>query len=137
MSSSTKLTGLHGVGLAGVSIRSNGKTVTLSSSGSNNFQASVGIVVVVTVQNQGSSTETDVPVKITWTGPGNSAPQSYSATIPSIASQASKTVDVPGLNIPSTAITKSSQLKVEAGPVPGEKVLRNNTATFTIIPVLK
>ena len=137
VSSSTKLTGLHGVGLTGVAIRSNGKTVTLSSSGSNNFTASVGIVVMVTVQNQGGATENNVPVKITWTGPSNSTPQTYSATIPSIAPGAKQTADVTGLNIPSTAITKSSQLKVQAGPVPGEKVLRNNVATFVIIPVLK
>ncbi len=78
-----------------------------------------------------------MPVKVTWTGPGNSTPQNLSATIPSIAPGAKQTVDVSGLNIPSTAITKTSQLKVLAGPVPGEKVLRNNTATFTIIPVLK
>ena len=54
VSSSTKLSGLHGVGLAGVAIKSNGKT-TRSSSGSNNFTASVGLVVLVTVKNQGSA----------------------------------------------------------------------------------
>jgi len=32
VSSSTKLTGVHGVGLAGVAIKSDGKTVALSSS---------------------------------------------------------------------------------------------------------
>jgi hypothetical protein len=135
VSSSTKLSGLHGVGLAGVAIKGNGKTVTLRSGGSNNFQASVGLLVAVTVQNQGSGTETNVPVKITWTGPGSST-QTYTATIPSIASHAKQTVDVPGLNIPSTAITKSSTLKVEAGPVQGEKILSNNHATFVIVPVL-
>lgn len=136
VSSSTNLTGTHGVGLAGVAIKSNGKTVTLSSSGSNNFRASVDILVVVTVQNQGSAGATNVPVKITWTGPGNSTPQVHTATIAAIAAHAKQTVNVTGLNIPSTAITKSSHLKVEAGPVPGEKVLSNNTATYTIIPVL-
>ncbi len=137
VASSTKLTGLHGVALTGVAIKSNGKTVTLSTSGSNNFQASVGIIVVATVQNTGGSTETNVPVKITWTGPGGTTPQTYSATIPSIAKGATATADVTGLNIPSTAITKSSHLKVIAGPVPGEKVLSNNSLSFIIIPVLK
>ncbi len=41
-----------------------------------------------------------------------------------------------GLNIPATAITKTSHLKVEVGPVPDEKYLKNNTATYAIIPVL-
>ncbi len=137
VSSSTKLTGVHGVGLTSVAIKSNGKTIVLSSSGSNNFQASVGLLVVATVQNQGTGPEANVPVKITWTGPSGTTPQTYTATIPTIAAHASQTVDVPGLNIPSTAITKPSTLKVLAGPVPGEKVLSNNSATYTVIPVLK
>jgi hypothetical protein len=136
VSSSVKLTGAHGVGLAGVAIKSSGKTVVLSPSGSNNFKASVGLVVAVTVQNQGSATEANVPVKITWTGPGNTTPQTYSATIPSIAAHASKTVDVPGLNIPSNDMAKRTTLKVKAGPVPGEKLLSNNSASYVIIPVL-
>jgi len=136
VSSSTKLTGLHGVALAGVAIKSNGKTIMLSSSGANNFQASVGLLVSVTVQNQGSGTENNVPVTITWTGPGNSSTQSYRAAIPAIASHAKQTVDVPGTNIPSTAITKTLKLTVLAGPVPGEKHLSNNHATFVVIPGL-
>ena len=136
VSSSTKLSGLHGVGLAGVAIKGNGKTVTLSSSGSNNIKATVGMLVVVTVQNQGTVTQTNVPVKVTWTGPGNSSTQTYTATIPSIAVNAKQTINVPGLNIPSTAITKTSRLTVLAGPVPGEKHLSNNHATFVVVPGL-
>ena len=136
VSSSTKLTGVHGVGLGSVAIKSGGKSVVLSTSGANNFKASVGLLVVVTVKNQGAATEANVPVKITWTGPGNSSTQSYSATIPSIAVHGSATVDVPGLNIPATDMTKSSTLKVVAGPVPGEKNLTNNSATFAIVPLL-
>ena len=34
------------------------------------------------------------------------------------------------------AITKTSHLRVQAGPVPNEKYLKNNVATYTIIPVL-
>ena len=136
VSSSTKLTGVHGVGLAGVAIKSDGKTVALSSSGANNFKASVGLLVVVTVSNQGATAEANVPVKVIYTGPGGSSTQTLNATIPSIAVHASATVDVPGLSIASTAITKSSTLKVVAGPVPGEKNLTNNSATFTIVPLL-
>ena len=78
----------------------------------------------------------NVPVKVIYTGPGGSSTQTLNATIPSIAVHASATVDVPGLSIASTAITKSSTLKVVAGPVPGEKNLTNNSATFTIVPLL-
>jgi hypothetical protein len=137
VSSSAKLSGVHGVALGGVAIKSNGTTVTLSAGSANHFTASVGVLVLVTVQNQGTVTQTNVPVKVTWSGPSGSAAQVYTASIPSIAPGAKKTASVSGLNIPSTAITKSSTLKVEAGPVPGEKVLSNNHATYTIVPVLK
>jgi hypothetical protein len=137
VSSSTKLTGVHGVGLSGVAIKSNGKSVTLNAGASNHFTASVGVLVLVTVQNQGNAIQTNVPVKVTWSGPSGSSPQVYTASIASITPGAKQTVSVPGLNIPSTAITKTSTLKVEAGPVPGEKVISNNHATYTIVPVLK
>ena len=135
VSSSTKLNGVHGVALAAVAIKSNGKTVTLTS-GSNNIKATVGMLVVVTVQNQGTVTLTNVPVKVTWTGPGNSSSAPLTAAIPSIAAGAKQTIDVPGTNIPSTAITKTLKLTVLAGPVPGEKHLSNNHATFVVVPGL-
>ena len=79
-----------------------------------------------------------MPVKVTWTGParhlGADPHGHHPANLPRAPSAPAS---VPGLNIPTTAITKSSTLKVEAGPVPGEKVLSNNHATFTIVPVLK
>ena len=136
ISSSTKLNGTRGVALAGVAIKGNGKTVTLSSSSSTNIKATVGMVVVVTVQNPGNVVETNVPVKVTYTGPNGSSVQNLTATIPSIAVHAKASVDVPGLSIPTTAITKTSKLTVVVGPVPGEKVLSNNHATFVIVPGL-
>jgi hypothetical protein len=137
VSSSAKLSGVHGVGLAGVAIKSNGVSVTLRAGVSTHFTASVGVLVLVTVQNQGTVTQSNVPVKVTWSGATGSTPEILTTTIPSIAPGAKQTASVSGLNIPSTAITKSSTLKVEAGPVPGEKVVSNNHATFTIVPVLK
>ena len=135
VSSSTKLNGVRGVALTGVAIKSNGKTVTLTS-GTNNIKATVGMLVVVTVQNQGTVTLTNVPVKVTWSGPGKSSLTPLTATIPSIAAGAKQTIDVPNTNIPSTAITKTLKLTVLAGPVPGEKHLSNNHATFVVIPGL-
>lgn len=136
VSSSAKLTGIHGVGLAGVSIKSNGKTTVLSVGKDNAIVASVGMLVQVTVENQGDVTETDVPVKVTWTPPDNSAPQTLTGTIASLAAHQKQTVDVQGLNIPASAISKQSHLKVQAGPVAGEKYLKNNTATYVITPGL-
>jgi hypothetical protein len=136
VSSSVKLTGIHGVGLAGVDLKSNNQTVTLISGKDNKFQATVGILVQVTIQNQGDVTETNVPVKVTWTPPGGGTPQNLTASIGNLAAGAKQTVDVQGLNIPADAITKTSQLRVQAGPVPSEKYLKNNVASYALIPVL-
>jgi hypothetical protein len=137
VSSSTSLSGLHGVALDGVAINSNGKTTTFTAGGSNRFVASVGLVVLVTVKNTGSSAQTNVPVKVTLTGPGLPSAQTQSATIANLPVGATRTAQVTDLSIATTAITKSLTLKVVAGPVPGEKVLSNNHATYTIVPVLK
>ena len=136
ISSSTKLNGTRGIGLDGVAIKGTGKTVTLSSSSSTNIKATVNMVVVVTVQNLGSVVETNVPVRVTYTGPNGSSVQNLTATIPSIAVHGKESADVTGLSIPTTAITKTSKLSVVVGPVPGEKVLSNNHATFVIVPGL-
>ena len=135
VSSSTKLNGVRGVALASVAIKSNGKTVTLTS-GSNSIKATVNMLVVVTVQNQGTVKLTNVPVKVTWSGPGSSSSTPLTAAIPSIAAGAKQTIDVSGTNIPSTAITKSMKLTVLVGPVAGEKHLSNNHATFVVVPGL-
>jgi hypothetical protein len=137
ISSSTKLTGVHGVGLGGVAIRSNGKTTTLAAGVSTHFVASIGVQVLVVVDNQGSSPEGNVTVKATMSGPGFSAPQTFATSIPNIPVHGKGTATITGWQIPSGAMTKSVTLAVMAGPVPGEKVLTNNHATFTIVPVLK
>jgi len=134
--SSAKLTGTHGVGLAGVAVKSNGVTTVLVTGKDNRFKASPGMVIEVTVQNQGTATETNVSVKVTWTPPDNSAPQTVTATIDTLAPNQKKTVDVQGLTIGATAIGKPSHLKVQAGPVPGEKYLQNNSTTYSITPGL-
>jgi hypothetical protein len=137
ISSSTTLTGVHGVSLDGVAIKSNGKTVTLAAGASTHFTASVDQVVLVTVKNPGKSAETNVAVKVVWVAPDGTASAPLTATIPSLPVGATRTAQVTNLSIPTTAITKASTLKVSVGPVPGEKVLSNNHASFVIVPVLK
>ena len=137
VSTSTSVNGLHGVALDGVAVKSNGKTTAFTAGGSNHFVASVDLVVLVTVKNTGGSAQADVPVTVTLSGPGLSAPQTQSATIPNLPVGATRTAQVEHLQIPTSAITKSLTLKVVAGPVPHEKVLSNNHATYTIVPVLK
>ena len=137
VSSSAKLTGIHGVGLAGVAIKSNGKTTVLQVGKDNRFAASPDWVIQVTVENQGDVTETNVPVKVTWTPPDNSAQQPVTGTIATLAAHQKQTVDITGPTIGQSALIKQSHLKVQAGPVAGEKYLKNNVATYVITPSLQ
>jgi hypothetical protein len=93
--------------------------------------------VLVTVDNQGGSAESNVAVKATMTGPGFSAPQTFTASIANLPLHGNRTAAVTGWQIPDGAMTKSVTLTVMVGPVPNEKNLSNNHATFTIVPVLK
>ena len=126
-------TGVHGVGLIGVTV--NPGNVKLSATGNTQFTASATLKLAVTVQNQGGATESNVPIKIVYTPPGGQ-PQTLTASIPTIASKAKVTVDVPGISIPSTAMAKSQTISVKVGPVPGETYTSNNQATYTVTPVL-
>jgi hypothetical protein len=122
--------GVHGVALGDViAMPSNTRLVKGTR---NPIKADVNLAFVVTVQNQGGSAETNVPVTVTLTMPG-SQPQKITATIASIAKGKSRSVSVKGFTVPTSALTQVSSVKIYAGPVPGEKVLSNNTATYQIL----
>ena len=42
-------------------------------------------------------------------------------------------MEVQGFAIPNEAITKTSTLRVKVGPVPEERVLTNNSATYQFL----
>jgi hypothetical protein len=130
LGASAKLGGTHGVALDGVTAMPSstalvrGKSVPLP--------ASPDLSFVITVENQGSVAESDVPVEVVLVLPGGEKLK-QTATLAAISPDKKQTVEVQGFAIPNTAITKTSTLRVKVGPVPEERVLTNNSATYQFL----
>jgi hypothetical protein len=129
---STKLTGIHGVGLISVTAKTSSGDIKLVKDKTNNVPASADLGFVCEVQNQGTVTEHDVPVTAMLTVPGGD-PLKQQGTISVIEPTKMQTVTISGFAIPETALSKVVTLKVTAGPVKGEHVLTNNTLTFKLL----
>jgi hypothetical protein len=125
---SAKLSGVHGVALVKVVDKQSGTTLLPGKRVT--FAAPSTFVFTVSVANQGDAVETNVPVKVTYVPPGGGQPVEKTATISSIEPRATQSVDVSVTEVPTTAISQVSTLKVTVGPVPGELHLSNNHATY-------
>jgi hypothetical protein len=133
---SSKLTGIHGVALLGVTAKTASGDVKLVKGKTNNVQPSADLAFVAMVQNGGNATENNVPVTATLTFPGN-AQVKQSATIATIAAGKTQDVTITGFAIPPEALSKVCTLKVTAGPVPGERDSSNNSAQYKLLLMLK
>jgi hypothetical protein len=111
--------GVHGTGLVAVSIGG----ITLDPSVSTVIPTGTEPVVDVQVQNQGESDEADVSVSVSVDG-GSGLEQA----IPSLAVGETGTASILLTPAPSGEVT----LDVTVAPVPGEQVLDNNEATYTV-----
>ncbi|MGN6664449.1 MAG: CARDB domain-containing protein [Solirubrobacterales bacterium] len=111
--------GVHGLGLAGVSV--NGTELVEGEVAS--ITAEEGVEVEVTVQNQGESTENGVNVSVTVEG------NTLQGEIEEIAAGEEATVTIPLTPTPKGEVT----LEIEAEPVPGEHLTENNEATYTLL----
>lgn len=131
---SSKLTGIHGVALKGVTAQPGG--IALSASKTVDVPASSDLAFVVLVQNQGDVTESDVPVTVKLVLPGGSELKEQ-GTIAAITAGGTQKVTISGFAIPSEALSKVCTLKVEAGPVADEHVLSNNRGQFKFVLQLK
>ncbi len=129
---SSKLSGIHGVGLLGVTAQSGGGDIKLIKGKTNDVPASTDLAFVCRVQNQGSVSEQDVKVVATITIPGGDRIK-QEGTIAVIKAGKTQDVTISGFVIPEEALSKVIALKVTAGPVPGERVETNNSATFKIL----
>ena len=132
--SSRKLTGIHGVALAGVVLDDqNGKQVAkLVPNAEVKVTAGPSMVFRVGVQNQGTVTETNVPVTVTIVPPGVSSEQKLSQQLASLPAGSTRTVDVPGFNPPASSIGRVTIVKVFVGPVPEEQTTSNNQAEYRL-----
>jgi hypothetical protein len=110
--------------------------VRLQAGGTTEVTPSADLAFVVAVQNQGNVLERRVPVTATLKLPGGETNE-QSATIAAIDAGKTQEIPVSGFVIPETALSKKVTLTVEAGPVPGEPVETNNSATYKILLQLK
>lgn len=110
--------GVHGTGLTSVSI---GGTA-LDPSVSTTIPAGTSPTVDVEVQNQGESDESGIKVSVTVDG------NTLEGTIPTLAAGETGTASIPLTPAP----TGEVQLDVVVEGVPGEQVLDNNEASYTV-----
>ncbi len=129
---SSKLTGIHGVGLLGVTARTAGGEIKLVKGKINDVPASTDLAFVCSVQNQGSVAERDVAVVATLVLPGGNSIKQEGA-IPLIEPNKTEQVTIGGFAIPGEALSKEVTLKVTAGPVKGEAVETNNSANYKLL----
>ena len=132
--SSAKLSGIHGVGLASVTVQPG--SLALSQGHTANVPATTDLSFDVKVQNQGNVAEKNVPVTANLKLPNGSV-LTQASTISSIAPNQYQTVSITGFAIPADALSKISTLTVKAGPVQGERVLSNNSGHYKILLQLK
>jgi hypothetical protein len=117
--------GLHGTGIAGVTL--GGQALTPATSVST--RATNDLKLVVQVANQGENTETDVKVNATI-GKGADAIH-LTKVLGSIAAGETKSVEMPVAEKPPTG--QNVPITVDIPAVPGEKKTDNNKGTFSAI----
>ena len=119
--------GLHGTALVGTVMRPGGQS--LSTGGATQVTVTTKLSFDITVMNGGSNDERDVTVSASLTGAGRTIVREQ--TIPTIAAGQQKIVSIPLAATP--PIGRPLSIHVEVKPVPGEKKLDNNRATYPVI----
>jgi hypothetical protein len=117
--------GLHGNGIAGVSLGG----VALTPSVGASVQLSEDLAFEIQVQNQGENVENDVVVRVT-VGDGGDADE-REETIDTIAPGEIQTVTIPLDSQPATG--QNVPITVEVEPVTGEQKTDNNTQESSVI----
>lgn len=119
--------GLHGMSLIGVTAKPGGQS--LSTAGATSITVTPKLSFDVTVQDAGANDERDVVVQLSISGAGK--PIVREQTLPTITAGAQKVVTIPLAAAP--PIGRPVQIKVQVNPVPGEKKVDNNKATYPAI----
>jgi hypothetical protein len=119
--------GLHGMSLIGVTAKPGGQA--LAQGGATSITITSRLSFDVTVQDAGSNNERDVVVQLSITGAGK--PVVREQTLPTIGAGEQKLVTIPLAAAPPTG--RPVSIKVQVKPVPGEKKVDNNSATYPAI----
>jgi hypothetical protein len=88
------------------------------------------ISVTISIENQGNMVENDVIVKMSYSVEGISKTEEKTYTIKVINPSEQKSVTISGYN---AYPGKKCEVRIDAGPVPEEVFLANNTETFKFI----
>jgi hypothetical protein len=119
--------GLHGTGLGTVTVTPGGQA--LQQGGAAEIRATPNLAFNVQVMDQGDNNESNVTVQVTISGAGK--PLVVKQQLPTINTKQTKTVAVPLAATPPKG--KPVTIQVQILPVPGEKNLTNNKATFAAV----
>ena len=119
--------GLHGTALVGTTAKPSGKA--LSTAGATDIQLTPRLSFDVAFSNGGENEERDVTARLTITGAGK--PIVREQRVASIKPGEQKTASIPLAATPATG--RPVKIVVEIRPVPGEKKLDNNKATYPAI----
>jgi hypothetical protein len=119
--------GLHGTALDSVTVKPGGQTLSTTQAVAIPTSSNVSFDVAVT--NGGDNDEANVVVKLTITGAGKLSP--VEQRIPTFPKHTQQTVNIPLPQNPPTG--QPVKITVQVLPVPGEKKLDNNKATYPAI----
>ena len=123
------LQAVHGVALKKVVAMPDNKEIT--DGGTFNLTMDAALSFVVTVENQGNMDETDVPVVVSLRSSESAEPVEVTVKIPSIKAKTEIEWTVDGLD--PSGYGEVALLRVEAGPVQGEKNPDNNWIEADVI----
>lgn len=126
---SAKLSGRHGVALLGVAAQPT--DTELKTGATTNLKATADLSFEARIQNQGDAAEQNVEVKGELKLPDGKI--LTATTTIAIGADKTQTATLTGFNIPAEALTKVSTLTITAGPVAGERLKTNNSASYKIL----
>ena len=125
----TPVTGKHGDQL--VSVVATPKGTPLSTTTATTITVSADLAFVVTIQDSGDFPEYNVPVTLTITHAGGK-PIVRTQKILVVQPGQNATATFSKFDLPNSVFNAQPTIKVTVGKVPGEIVLTNNTASYTV-----
>ncbi len=123
-------TGVHGTNLVGTKVLPSGQA--LSQSQENTITATQDLAFVVTVHDGGDSQEVGIRVTMTLQKVSGGAAIVKTQTIDVIDPGQDKDVTFKNINV-TGLFAQRSELRIDVAPVPGEKDVTNNKATYPVL----
>jgi hypothetical protein len=120
-------TGLHGTNIVDTKTLPGGQT--LSQTQTNTVVATTGLAFVVTIQDSGDSQEVGIKVTLTIDKAGGAIVRTQTLALINPGQTKSVTIG----NLGQVPFAQKTNVHVDVAPVPGEKNVANNKATYPVI----